>query len=123
MTALMPELADVPAKGVFGGELVAFLEGQPHFPHVCDRILHGDTSVPLTYVIFDVLELEGESTVDKPYRERREILDRLHLGVGPWFVSETFDDGGGSLRRRLRAGTAGTRGGRREAPQPALPAG
>jgi bifunctional non-homologous end joining protein LigD len=28
-----------------------------------------------------------------PYRERRQLLDRLSLGSGPWFVAETFEDG------------------------------
>jgi bifunctional non-homologous end joining protein LigD len=93
MTKLVPELSDLPVPGLFDGELVAFLEGQPHFPLVCDRLLHGDTSVRLTYVIFDVLELEGESIVERPYRERRAILDDLNLGAGPWFVAESFNDG------------------------------
>ena len=73
MTGLLAELRDLPATGVFDGELVAFADGQPYFPLVCERLLHGDRSVPLTYVIFDLLELEGESTVERPYRERRAI--------------------------------------------------
>jgi bifunctional non-homologous end joining protein LigD len=93
MTSLLGQLSDLPAHGVFDGELVAFADGKPHFPLVCDRLLHGDTSVQLTYVIFDVLELEGEPTVAKPYRERRKLLDGLSLGTGPWFVAEAFKDG------------------------------
>jgi ATP-dependent DNA ligase len=89
----LAQLSDLPAHGVFDGELVAFADGKPHFPLVCDRLLHGDTSVQLTYVIFDVLELEGEPTVAKPYRERRKLLDGLSLGAGPWFVAEAFGDG------------------------------
>ena len=64
-----------------------------YFPLVCERLLHGDKRVPLTFVIFDLLELEGDSTVTRPYRERRALLDQLNLGAGPWFVAETFDDG------------------------------
>jgi hypothetical protein len=56
----LSELSDLPAHGIFDGELVAFADGRPHFPLVCDRLLHRDNSVPLTYVIFDVLELDGE---------------------------------------------------------------
>jgi bifunctional non-homologous end joining protein LigD len=93
MTGLLPELADLPAKGLFDGELVAFADGQPHFPLVCDRLLHGDARVRLRYVIFDVLELEAESMVERPYRERRALLDGLDLGAGPWFVAEAFEDG------------------------------
>jgi bifunctional non-homologous end joining protein LigD len=83
----------LPADTVFDGEIVAFENGRPHFPLVCDRLLHGDRSVPLNYVIFDVLRLEGEPTLRLPYRERRQLLDGLKLGDGPWFVAETFDDG------------------------------
>jgi bifunctional non-homologous end joining protein LigD len=93
MTGLLPELRDLPASGVFDGELVAFADRRPYFPLVCERLLHGERSVPLTYVIFDLLELDGESVVERPYRERRAILDELDLGAGSWFVADTFDDG------------------------------
>src|SRR4051794_36757712 len=55
MTHHLPELADLPIGCVFDGEIVAFEDGVPHFPFVCDRLLHGDRHVPLTYVIFDLL--------------------------------------------------------------------
>ena len=86
-------LADLPAGYVFDGEIVAFEDGRPYFPLVCERLLHGSTRVPLTYVIFDVLAADGEPTMGQPYRERRALLDCLGLGRGPWFISEPFDDG------------------------------
>jgi bifunctional non-homologous end joining protein LigD len=93
MTSLLPELCNLPAEAMFDGEIVAFADGQPHFPLVCRRLLHGDRSVPLTYVIFDLLALDGESTMRLPYRERRQLLEELKLRKGPWFVAEMFDDG------------------------------
>jgi ATP dependent DNA ligase domain len=93
MTPLIPELGELPVHGLFDGELVAFAEGRPHFPLVCDRLLHRDNTIPLTYVIFDVLELDCEPMITVPYWERRAALDELELGAGPWFVAETFDDG------------------------------
>jgi bifunctional non-homologous end joining protein LigD len=93
MTPLLPELADLPAEATFDGEIVAFADGLPHFPLVCDRLLHRDRSVPLTFVIFDVLMLDGESAMRLPYRERRQLLDTVSLGTGPWFVAEAFEDG------------------------------
>jgi len=66
MTALLPELADLPAKAMFDGEIVAFNDRRPHFPLVCDRLLHGNRTVPLTYVIFHVLALDGEPTMRLP---------------------------------------------------------
>jgi ATP-dependent DNA ligase len=93
MTPLLPELGDLPAEAVFDGEIVAFSDGRPHFPLVCDRILHRDSSIPLTYVIFDLLAFDGEATTHLPYRERRQLLENVKLGSGLWFVAETFDDG------------------------------
>jgi bifunctional non-homologous end joining protein LigD len=93
MTRLLPELSDLPAIGIFDGELVAFADGRPHFPLVCDRLLHGDRTVSLTFVVFDLLELEGEPTMPMTYSRRRALLEELELGAGPWFVPDTFTDG------------------------------
>ena len=35
--------------------------------------------IPVTYVIFDLLWLDGHSTLALPYEERRELLERLEL--------------------------------------------
>ncbi len=93
MTALLPELADLPADGVFGGELVAFADGVPYFPLVCERLLHGHRDVALTFVVFDVLELDGEVVMDRPFAHRRRLLDELELRLGPWFVADALEDG------------------------------
>jgi bifunctional non-homologous end joining protein LigD len=90
---LLPELADLPVEGVLDGEIVACADGVPHFPLVCDRLLHGDRRIPLTFVVFDVLEMDGEVLMPLPYSRRRAVLERLDLGVGPWFVGDTFADG------------------------------
>ena len=29
----------------------------------------------------------------RPYSERRALLEALELGQGPWFVTDSFDDG------------------------------
>jgi bifunctional non-homologous end joining protein LigD len=93
MTKQLPEFSELPAGCVFDGELVAFEDGKPHFPLVCDRLLHGDTRIPLMLVIFDVRVIDGAPVIAKPYRERRALLDNLDLDRGPWFIAETFDDG------------------------------
>jgi bifunctional non-homologous end joining protein LigD len=93
MTALLPELADLPVEGVFDGELVAFADGKPHFPLVCERLLHGAHAVSLTFVIFDVLEIDHEPTLAWPYSRRRALLEELTLKEGPWLVPDIFDDG------------------------------
>jgi bifunctional non-homologous end joining protein LigD len=50
--------------------------------------------VPVTYVVFDVLAVDGRSTVALPYSQRREVLEGL-LPNGPhWQVSPSFQGGG-----------------------------
>lgn len=48
--------------------------------------------MPLTFVIFDVLELDDEPTMVLPYTDRR-LLERLELSGGPWAVAPTFANG------------------------------
>ena len=56
-------------------------------------------SVPLTFVIFDLLRHKGVDLTTRPYKERRRKLERLKLDGPTWTTSETFDDG--SRQRRL----------------------
>ena len=50
-------------------------------------------SIGVTFVIFDVLSPDGESTTGAPYRERRALLESLHLAGRYWQTSPSFDDG------------------------------
>ncbi|MGH8776735.1 MAG: non-homologous end-joining DNA ligase [Jiangellaceae bacterium] len=50
--------------------------------------------VPVTYVVFDVLSIDGRSCTSLPYVQRRELLEGL-LATGPnWQVSPSFTGGG-----------------------------
>lgn len=94
MTDLIPELSAFPVSGTFDGELVAFdATGAPDFPLVCERLLNRHRSIRLTYMIFDVLSLEGRSFLGWPYSERRAELESLDLHGPYWHTPETFDDG------------------------------
>ena len=60
MTELVPELAALPVDAVLDGELVALGEdGWPHFPLVCQRLLNGEGRIPVTYIIFGLLDWTG----------------------------------------------------------------
>jgi ATP-dependent DNA ligase len=86
MAALLPELAGLPDGLMLDGELVAWEDGLPSFP------LHGDRDIPVTYMVFDVLYVDGESAMVLPYAERRALLEELDL-VGPaWHTPSAFDD-------------------------------
>jgi hypothetical protein len=51
MTPALPELNGLPADLVLDGELVAWRVCVPYFPTRCRRILSGDTSIALTYMV------------------------------------------------------------------------
>ena len=93
MTPVLPEFRDLPNGLVLDGELVAWKGSEPYFPLVCRRVLNRDMSVPLTFVIFDVLRHKGVDLTTRPYSERRRKLERLRLDGPAWTTSETFDDG------------------------------
>jgi bifunctional non-homologous end joining protein LigD len=58
-------------------------------------MLHSDTSIPVTYMVFDVLALDGEPTLRLPYAERHALLEEVTID-GPSSVVEvvgSFEDG------------------------------
>jgi bifunctional non-homologous end joining protein LigD len=78
---------------VLDGEVVAFdEEGRPSFERLQSRMhLASDSAVrrrmrdiPATYVIFDLLYLDGHSTMRLSYEERRELLEELELNGPAW---------------------------------------
>ena len=89
---------------ILDGEIVAFDdEGRPSFERLQTRMhLASDSAVrrrmrdtPATYVIFDLLYLDGHSTMSLPYEERRALLDRLEL-EGPAWRAPAYHRGEGS---------------------------
>jgi bifunctional non-homologous end joining protein LigD len=95
-------------QAVLDGEIVAFDEGgRPSFAMLQQRMHVADATkarrlaaqVPVAYLVFDVMFLDGESTTERPYRERRGLLEGLgldgpHIAVPPW-----FDGGGPDVQR------------------------
>jgi bifunctional non-homologous end joining protein LigD len=94
MTELVPELGEIPVDAMLDGELVAFgPDGAPDFPLVCERMLMRRRQVPVTFVVFDVLRLAGDSLMTLPYSGRRAELEGLDLNGTHWTTPETFEDG------------------------------
>jgi bifunctional non-homologous end joining protein LigD len=50
-------------------------------------------SLPLTFVIFDLLRRDGVDLTSFPYVERRQQLEGLKLYGRVWTTCERFDDG------------------------------
>lgn len=106
VTESFPELASLPAALppldlVLDGELVAFgADGQPSFGRLQQRIHRRGPSVaaaaaavPVVYVVFDVLHVDGHDVMALPWRDRRRLLDGL-VEAGPaWRTTEWHDDG------------------------------
>jgi bifunctional non-homologous end joining protein LigD len=89
---------------ILDGEVVAFdAEGRPSFERLQARMhLASDSAVrrrlkdtPVTYVIFDLLYLDGHSTLSLTYEQRREVLKALEL-EGPAWRAPAYHRGEGS---------------------------
>ena len=86
---------------VLDGEIVAFdSEGRPSFQRLQNRlglkgtaVLRRSKEVPVVFVIFDLLYLDGHSTMPLSYRDRRTLLERLDLNGEAWRVPAFHDDG------------------------------
>ena len=88
---------------VLDGEVVAFDEqGRPSFERLQSRMHLASESavrrrmrdIPATYVIFDLLYLDGHTTVSLSYEERRVLLERLEL-EGPAWRTPSYHRGEG----------------------------
>jgi bifunctional non-homologous end joining protein LigD len=109
VTAAYPELRALNRElgshsAILDGEIVAFDEGgRPSFEALQPRMhLRGEAAVrrraqatPVTYVLFDLLWLDGHSLIELPYTERRARLAALKLDGERWCTPE-FHVGEGS---------------------------
>ncbi|MFL5819237.1 MAG: DNA ligase D [Solirubrobacteraceae bacterium] len=104
-------------RAVLDGEIVAFGEdGRPSFERLQQRMHLASASaaarrsrqVPVTYVVFDLLYLDGRTLCPASYRERRELLDALAL-EGPAWRTPGYHagDGGAMLEASGRQGLEG----------------
>jgi bifunctional non-homologous end joining protein LigD len=127
MTATYPELRGLGAslgmvECLLDGEIVAFDDdGVPRFERLQQRInVTGDTriarlqrSVPVTYQVFDLLFLEGHSTMSLPYRDRRSLLEELGLDGPAWTTPASHVGAGREMldftRQRRLEGVIGKR--------------
>jgi bifunctional non-homologous end joining protein LigD len=102
ITVAYPELAALgPAAGLpllLDGEVVAFDDGRPSFAQLQPRMhvtsagqaARLSRAIPVSYLIFDVLNLDGHPLLNRPYEQRRELLEALGLDSGSWQVPPSF---------------------------------
>jgi bifunctional non-homologous end joining protein LigD len=94
--------AGLPGRALFDGEIVVMDEaGRPSFMTLAERMHVRDpvrtaklaAAIPVTYLIFDLLELDGQDLTGQPYQLRRELLEALDLDAERWLVPPRFEDG------------------------------
>ena len=116
VTARYPELAGIAEsiadrRAVLDGEVVALRDdGRPSFQLLQRRMGLTDAAVvrrragetPVDYIVFDLLHLDGASTRELPYAERRELLAELELEGPRWRAPRHRVGGGGELLEAAR---------------------
>jgi bifunctional non-homologous end joining protein LigD len=109
VTVSFPELAELPAalgvqSAVLDGELVAFDEkSRPSFGQLQQRMHVTNAAdarrraamVPVTYVVFDLVELDGNDLTGEPLTERRRVLEEL-VPPGPRWRAASYQVGDGA---------------------------
>ena len=102
LAALANELGDH-QELILDGEIVAFdSAGLPSFSNLQHRmglagekvIAEKSKKIPAHYIIFDILSLDNCLLLDKPYTERRTILENLKL-TGPNWQTPAYKMGDG----------------------------
>ncbi len=127
ITAAYPELARLSRalhehSAIIDGEIVAFDAAadppRPSFQalqrrmHVREerRVRRLAAEVPVTYVAFDLLWLDGRSLTQLPYGERRELLLELGLEGPHWQTPEAHEGADGGRALLAAAGELGLEG-------------
>ncbi|MFI9643337.1 non-homologous end-joining DNA ligase [Micromonospora sp. NPDC051925] len=119
ITAAYPELVTLAEQvddALLDGEVVLFdPAGQPSFTALTERMHVRDrakaarlaATIPVTYMIFDLLRWRGEDLTGWPYHERRAALDGLGLGAARWAVPPSFADGAATYQAAGEHGLEG----------------
>jgi bifunctional non-homologous end joining protein LigD len=103
ITATYPEVAGLGhaigrKQALLDGEIVAFSGGRPDFEALQPRMHVSSPAqavrlaelTPVTYLAFDVLQLDGRPLTALPYAERRKILEGIIPNGGGWLSPPTF---------------------------------
>jgi magnesium-transporting ATPase (P-type) len=81
----------------------------PHWPLLCERILHGNRSIPVTFIAFNVLRVDGhdvDATLERGARNRR-LLDETASHSDAMSASHPTE---GCMNSRSMAGWIGFAG-------------
>jgi DNA ligase-1 len=90
VTNSFPEIASavalLPAEFILDGEVLAYREGRPfHFQKLQKRLRrkavtdHLIGEIPLVYIPYDILYLDGQPLIDRSLTERKELLSQIRF--------------------------------------------
>ncbi len=108
-TAFFPELKNLhelfhAKEGILDGELVALENGKPSFPLLMKRCTASAVKaasladqIPLVYIPFDILYLDGRDLTTTPLIERKQLLADSFEGGTNTMLSPIFQEEGISL--------------------------
>lgn len=116
MAVSYPELAGLSLPtghqtAVLDGEIVALdSSGRPSFEQLQGRMHVNDAkraarlaeANPVTYLVFDILRLDGRSLLSTPYAERRQVLEGLGLDGKAWKTPPHWTENGASILQAAR---------------------
>src|SRR4029453_13688445 len=116
-------------RGGGGGVGALDVHGRPSFTSLAERMHVRDrgraarlaASLPVTYMIFDLLRYDGTSLLSLPYADRRERLEDLDLDGPHWMVPPVFPDGAATAAAARENRLGGVVAKRRGAPHPPRP--
>ncbi len=119
VTVAWPELNRSPLGDrdlLVDGEVIALNDrGLPDFRVLQDRMHVRSAAtaarlanrLPATYMVFDVMRVDGKDVTDQPLGERRKILGGLGLEHSTWQVPAPYDDGAMLHEATLQQGLEG----------------
>lgn len=102
-----PELEEIKSLArnmVIDGEIILMRDGKADFQLLLQRVQKTSQKdieylarkFPATYIVFDILEKDGESLIDKPLIERKKLLNE-NVGEGKYIVHSMFVDETGEM--------------------------
>jgi len=97
---LKPALAELPPGTVVDGEVVIIRDGVTAFDALQMRIHPAESRInmlaaetPASLIVFDVLAHDGSDLLDRPYSERRSLLENIYADLGEdWYLTPVTDD-------------------------------
>ena len=118
------ELATLAPGTVLDGEIVAMRCGRPDMQALLSRLHTGSgrippsrITIPVTYIVFDILEKDKKPLTDLPLQERRKILKQA-VTEGPHVILSVPVEGRGEdyFRAAVEKGLEGVMAKRKDSP-------